>query len=133
MFGMPSGRSASRNIDVMNVPWTRSWILSAGPVMKRQRSGSAWYRLAYSASRAGVSYVGSTEIDSSLMCVPASNVLSWIRPIFIDVTGQIVSQRVKMKLTIVGWPRSAASVNGWPRSSVSWNGVTTPMSPMSGA
>ena len=44
-----------------------------------------------------------------------------MRAIFIAITGQIVSQRVKMKLTIVTWPRSASSVNGWPRSSTSEN------------
>src|ERR1700710_1562180 len=102
MLGIPSERGSSVCIVVMNGPSTNCLIGSASPVTKRQRSGSALYFWANAESRAGVSYVGSIDIDISLMRWPASNVFSWIFDIFIDVIGQTVTQRVKMKLTIVG-------------------------------
>ena len=41
----------------------------------------------------------------------SSPVRSWTERIFIDVTGQMLSQRVKMKLTIVTWPSSSWRVS----------------------
>jgi hypothetical protein len=83
--------------------------------MKRQRSGSALYRAANAASCAGPSCSGSTLIERNLIAMPRlSRDLSSSRCIFIVVIGQTVSQRVKMKLTMVTWPSSSARVSGAP-------------------
>jgi hypothetical protein len=61
-----------------------------------------------------VSWAGSTEIESSLIA-GWSAVRSCTVRILALVTGHTVSQRVKMKLTMVTWPRSESSVSASPR------------------
>src|SRR5262245_15401254 len=103
MFGAPVSVTPSRCMFSWNDCSTSVRFALSGPVTKRQRVGSGWKRFAYAASRGGVSYAGSIEIETSLIFAPASNVCSWIDDIFIDVVGQMLSQRVKMNDTIVMW------------------------------